>query len=183
MSIRYRTLPAAWLGRLTEKVRNWRVPLVRSGEAAADAIVETTLKGIGENDAPFVPYSPSYTHFLERTKAKPTEPVNLRGALYSGGRTNRGGNRIRSQKSRAGIYDAESEMSRDLIKVVVVEDSRVRIVYKERKKPYMKYHLDGSGNLPQRKWFSIKKSEVKAAAMAEIRAEWHDRIAQQNGNR
>jgi hypothetical protein len=178
--IRYRTVPENWLSRLTDAVEDWREPLTIAAEATADAIIETTLKGIGENDQPFAPYSASYAEFLERTGAKPTSPVNLRGVISS----KRGrGNKIKLRKNNDGIIDVESEMSRDLITVIITSENRVRLVYKARKSEHMKYHLDGAGNLPQRKWFSIKKTEVRETAFAQLRDEWHNRTENLSGRR
>jgi len=67
-------------------------PLV--GEAAANAIVQTTLAGIGEGDAPFAPYSESYQAQLDAVGGKPSGVVDLRGIFvkdsrYKKGRTRR----------------------------------------------------------------------------------------------
>jgi hypothetical protein len=65
-------------------------------------------------------------------------------------------------RPQRGITDKLSEMSLDLIKIEV-EDTRLRLSYEPRKDPYMIYHQNGEGRLPQRKWFTANKAAVKAA--------------------
>lgn len=55
------------------------------GEVAAEAIVRTTLAGIGANDEPFAPYSPAYKAMIEAVGGKPQQVVNLRGLFYHAG--------------------------------------------------------------------------------------------------
>jgi hypothetical protein len=56
------------------------------GKDAARMIVQTTLAGIGEDDAPFKPYSESYQKLLDHVGGKPSGIVDLRGIFYHKGR-------------------------------------------------------------------------------------------------
>jgi hypothetical protein len=63
------------------------------GQAAAVAIIQTTLAGIGENDEPFAPYSASYKELIDSVGGKPRQVVDLRGLFY-----HQGQKRSRSKK-------------------------------------------------------------------------------------
>jgi hypothetical protein len=55
------------------------------GETAAEAILRTTLAGVGANDQTFLPYSASYLAKLEAVGGKPRQVVDLRGVFYGPG--------------------------------------------------------------------------------------------------
>ena len=64
------------------------------GGIGADAIVRTTLAGIGEGDQPFAPYSEAYRQLIESVGGKAQGVVNLRGVFYktaAGGKAKRKG--------------------------------------------------------------------------------------------
>lgn len=61
-----------------------------------------------------------------------------------------------------GVTDPLSEMSLDLIKVVVAGE-QMKIIYTARKDGYMIVHNEGSNKMPKRKWFTLDKAAVKAA--------------------
>jgi hypothetical protein len=75
--------------RIKEKIRTFFADmgpdLKLVGEVMAEAIVRTTLAGIGENDAPFAPYSPAYQEYIEAVGGKPQQTVSLRGLFYKAG--------------------------------------------------------------------------------------------------
>ncbi|HLL88759.1 MAG TPA: hypothetical protein VK324_05610 [Tepidisphaeraceae bacterium] len=59
--------------------------LTAAGEAGADAIVQTTLAGIGEGDRPFAPYSASYGQTIDAVGGKSRGTTDLRGMFYPPG--------------------------------------------------------------------------------------------------
>jgi hypothetical protein len=63
-----------------------------------------------------------------------------------------------------GVTDPLSEMSLDLIKVVVANE-QMKIIYHARKNGYMVVHNNGEGHMPRRRWFSLDKAAVKAAIL------------------
>lgn len=67
------------------------------GETGAEAIVRTTLAGIGEDDEAFAPYSRVYQEIIEAVGGKPQQTVNLRGLFYHEGQQRK---RYRSDASR-----------------------------------------------------------------------------------
>jgi hypothetical protein len=71
--------------RLRGVLANLQEDLKFAGENAAEAIVSTTLAGIGENDQPFAPYSPAYLATIDAVGGKPQQTVNLRGLFYHAG--------------------------------------------------------------------------------------------------
>lgn len=218
------------------------------GELAAEAIVRTTLAGIGAGDTAFAPYSPAYQAMIDAVGGKPQQTVNLRGLFYHEGqkrvkyrsearrqqfradrqayvnvrflmsrraqvlnREGRGASNIpladlireavnpgnprmpilsgfRTDTARRGlalftartgvtrpargVTDQLSEMSLDLISVVVEATAgaeSLKIIYKPRKKAYMIIHNKGDGKIPQRKWFTLDKAAVKGAIIEGFR--------------
>jgi hypothetical protein len=67
------------------------------GEVAAEAIVRTTLAGIGEGDTPFKQYSQAYQELIDSVGGKPQQTVNLRGLFYHKGQKRA---KFRSEASR-----------------------------------------------------------------------------------
>jgi hypothetical protein len=220
------------------------------GKLAAEAIVRTTLAGIGEGDQAFVPYSKAYQAIVDAVGGKPQQTVNLRGLFYHSGqkrvkfrsearrqqfregrqafvgvqftlsrraqrltrayrkaggstlaamlhaavneRGSTGGrrskfasiNKLRGLPSlpaapkglalftartgitrpAKGVTDPLSEMSLDLIKVVVANE-QMKIIYHARKRGYMVTHNNGEGHMPRRKWFSLDNAAVRAAIL------------------
>lgn len=67
------------------------------GEAGAEAIVRTTLAGIGEDDKPFASYSPAYQATLEAVGGKARQTVDLRGIFYHEGQARK---QYKSERSR-----------------------------------------------------------------------------------
>jgi hypothetical protein len=65
--------------------RNMAPDFKRVGEVGAEAIIRTTLAGIGEADQPFAPYSPRYLEQIDAVGGKPQNTVNLRGLFYPPG--------------------------------------------------------------------------------------------------
>ena len=55
------------------------------GKLAAEAIVRTTLAGIGEKDEAFAPYSQAYAQLIAAVGGKPRQVVDLRGLFYHKG--------------------------------------------------------------------------------------------------
>lgn len=208
------TLADGWMGRgemptkntISPQIRNVRNRLLHAfdnmgedlkfaGEAAAEAIVVTTLAGIGEGDAPFAPYSRAYQEVLDAVGGKMRGTVDLRGIFYHAGQKRV---RYRSEARRRqyregrqayirvafgnlsftartgvtrpakGIIDPLSEMSRDLISVVAT-DYNLKITYTARSEPYMIAHQEGSGRAPKRVWFTLNKTKVREALLSSIR--------------
>jgi hypothetical protein len=56
-----------------------------AGEVGAEAIVRTTLAGIGANDEAFAEYSAAYRELIDSVGGKPQQTVNLRGLFYHAG--------------------------------------------------------------------------------------------------
>lgn len=189
MPMRIRQNTVRFRQRLTLAIESdWPEDLEAAGSAAADAIVSTTLEGTGAGDVEFEPYSDSYA------ARKGQENVDLRGAYFHNesqiaqhaklNRRWRGFETTnktveRPSRSRSGIYDPNSEMSRDLIHVEATGNS-VRLRYRSRNDPYMFYHNQGIGNLPRRPWFSMNKTDVKGAAFEVLRERWRERIGKFN---
>jgi hypothetical protein len=181
-----------------------------AGEAVRDAIVQTTLAGIGAGDAPFKAYSPGYQALIDSVGGKPGGVVNLRGVFlkpgYKGG-TKRFKDRTRelSRQRRAlqrgagrrafvhvvigsrsfiaktketrpqrGIIDPQSEMSADLIEVVV-KKTGFTLIYHPRKTDYMVTHNE------TREWFSTDKAAVKAALASVMAQVFRALVRQFNG--
>src|SRR4051812_20485275 len=67
------------------------------GRLAAEAIVRTTLAGIGEGDTAFPKYSAAYQALIDAVGGKPQQTVNLRGLFYHTGQKRV---RFRSEKRR-----------------------------------------------------------------------------------
>jgi hypothetical protein len=59
------------------------IPL--AAEVVRDGIIQTTLAGIGANDAPFKPYSPAYQALIDSVGGKPSGGVDLRGIFVKEG--------------------------------------------------------------------------------------------------
>jgi hypothetical protein len=159
------------------------------GEQVAAAIIQTTLAGLGENDGPFKQYSPKYKELIEAVGGKPGGVVNLRGVFYHDNKSRRvsktslrkgGGRRAyvlltfggrsfiartRQTRPQSGLIDKESEMSLDLIEIKVppLANPTVFLIYRARKIPYMVKHNE------TRRWFTLKKSAVRGAAIETMR--------------
>jgi hypothetical protein len=73
------------------------------GGRGAEAIVQTTLAGIGEGDQAFAPYSPGYIELLNAVGGKPRGTVDLRGVFYHQGQRRFRGRRNLGQGRRAYI--------------------------------------------------------------------------------
>lgn len=159
------------------------------GQAAAAAIVSTTLAGVGAGDRPFAPYSPAYAAQVAAA-GKPGDPVNLRGVVRpagSGG-SGRGAGPARGKGKAAranrptfhtvtrtpgrppstALVDPNSELSLDLITVTTTANA-VDLVYTPRRDGYMVDHQTGTATLPARPWFSLDKAAVRSAALAAAR--------------
>jgi hypothetical protein len=188
MPVKVTKRPGAWIKRLRLEIGDgWEDDLSDAANAGADAIVETTLNGIGENDQKFVPYSESYRKQLERARVQKFSDVDLRGVFYKSDthRTRRGSRKVeagsvRQRRTRAGIYDYNSEMSRHLISVVASGTSVV-IRYEPDESNYMNIHNEGIGKMPRRRWFTLNKTAVQGAIWGVLREAWHDRIDRING--
>lgn len=89
------------LGRLAERIEamwaDMAPDLKMVGQAGAEAIVRTTLAGIGEDDQGFTPYSKAYQEVVDAVGGKPQGGVNLRGLFYHGGQKRK---RYRSEAAR-----------------------------------------------------------------------------------
>jgi hypothetical protein len=185
--------------RVVDKLDNFyaTVPtdLAEAGKAAAVAIVQSTLAGIGAGDQPFAPYSESYQKLLDSVGGKPQGTVNLRGVFLHSGQKNpnfRSAERRRLSgadrrayitftargksitaktpvtRPALGAIDPLSEMSLDLISVVV-NNPTVTIRYTPRAADYMIAHNEGTGRAPQRQWFSLDKEIVRGALIGILR--------------
>lgn len=74
-----------------------------AGESAADAIVQTTLAGLGEDDKPFQPYSPAYDELIQSVGGKPRGNVDMRGIFYHAGQKRYKGKKDLGQGRRANV--------------------------------------------------------------------------------
>lgn len=207
MGVRWNKSVRPLAKRLMALVSDFTPELKLAGEVAADQIIITTLQGIGEGDKAFTPYSESYANLLAHVGGKPSGVVDLRGVFQHAGKRekspkqisknliSKGGGRkafiwitlgkkqilfqTAQTRARKGIIDKDSEMSRDLIKVEVSQ-SRCKLIYTNRLVNYMIRHQRGDSRMPQRKWFSINKVAVKAAAISVLTAAFQARIARFN---
>lgn len=93
-------------GKLTGLLANMRPDHQFIGEAAAVAIVQTTLAGIGAGDAPFAPYSASYKELIDAVGGKPRQTVDLRGLFYHDGQKRSRSKQNRGQGRRAFVTRA-----------------------------------------------------------------------------
>jgi hypothetical protein len=177
-----------------------------AGEQAAEGIVQATLAGVGENDSPFAPYSKSYQDLIDAVGGKPQGVVNMRGVFLKEGQkdvkyrsaarrqaaragrrayvTVRAGGseftaRTRPTRTARGLNDSLSEMSLDLI-TVEATDTSLRLTYSPRDDSYMIQHNDGTGKAPQRKWFTLNRSNVKAQLVDAFATAIRARVARFN---
>lgn len=166
------------------------------GEVGAEAIVRTTLAGIGENDQSFAPYSPGYQALLDAVGGKPRQTVDLRGLFYKEGQTPK---KYRSEKSRRRegegrqayidaafkangtdvAFNAKTGITRPQMGVTdprsemsldliraEPSESGVAIIYEPRAEEYMITHQNGDGKAPKRTWFTASKQAVRAGLLA-----------------
>lgn len=122
-----------------------------AGEAARDAVVQSTLDGQADADGPFKPYSAYYQAQLDKLGGKPGGNVDLRG-IVPAGKAGAG-----TRRPARGILDPDSEMSTDLIPVEEAGPASVKLSYRPRNKQYMVKHQD------TRPWFSLNKTSVVSA--------------------
>ena len=171
-----------------------------AGEAAAEAIVATTLAGVADGDQPFAPYSAVYQKRIDAVGGKPHQVVDLRGLFYkrfarrkqyrsnaarvreradrAAGRAIHSTGNVRAQdvtRPSLGILDPRSEMSVDLIHVDPT-DSGLELRYSPREVEYMIRHNNGDEKMPRRPWFSLNKTAVKAAIQKTLELCWKERI-------
>jgi hypothetical protein len=176
------------------------------GEVAKEGIVSTTLAGLGPDDSAYQPYSDSYQKLIDSVGGKPQGTVNLRGIWLAKGDKNP---RFRSAERRRlsgagrgsyvtvtaggrtfqartpitrpalGIEDPRSELSVDLISLEC-DDNKLVIRYNPREQEYMLYHQAGSGKLPQREWFTLKRTAIQAAMRHMLETAFNARVARFN---
>lgn len=195
-------IPTADFERIAGKVEiffeGFREDLELAGKAGTEAVIRTTLAGLGEDDQPFQGYSASYQRQLDSVGGKAQGVVTLRGVFEHSDATRgqRQSNRDRRNVKRGagqrgtvtittggrtfqartaitrpqrGVTDPQSEMSLDLLKVEAT-DTKLTIRYEPRKQPYMIYHQRGEGKNPRRPWLSAKKEAVWGGMMSIVKA-------------
>jgi hypothetical protein len=201
MGIRKKKDFGALKDKLRALVSDFTPDLEVAGEAGADAIIQTTLAGIGVNDQAFRQYSKSYLEQIEAVGGKPSGVVDLRGIFFAkGGNLNKRGiskgfsKRARSRGAGRQAYVfiklggknvlVKTKVTRPRygatdpnsemsrdLITIEVEKLRVKLIYRPRRKNYMILHNR------DRVWFTVNKTPVREAIFVTLQELFKARIA------
>ena len=194
--------------KLSEFFTGFAEDMKATGEAAAAAIVQTTLAGIGAGDQPFRPYSPAYQERLNAVGGKPQQTVNLRGLFYHAGYGPKlpedKGKRIKAEKRLLGkgalrgsyvtvtaggrTFQARTGITRPQLGLtdhasemsldLIKVEATDTTVTLKYEPRTRDYMIEHQKTRP---WFSADKAAVQAAALNTLRTALAARVAWFNG--